>query len=253
MRKFFLLLLLFPLLAFSQPTTVVYDITNDRVVDGSLDDSQLSIASISKFMTVYTVLKENQDLNEVLVVNSKKTPNTKLVKGMRLTRMDLINLALIGSDNIAALTLAENFPIGYSNFINKMNQHARELNMQRTGFVEPTGLSPMNYSTISDIVLLTKAIYEYEIVREAAKVKSVTVYSSYGKRKVKITSNSTSRYFGSDGIIAIKTGFTKAAGFCITMIVNANNQMYNITVLGAKSKHERQLLVERFLKSIYRA
>lgn len=253
MRKFFLLLFLFPLFAFSQPTTVVYDITNDRVVDGSLDDAELSIASISKFMTVYTVLKENQDLNEVLVVTSKKTPNTKLVKGMRLTRMDLINLALIGSDNIAALTLAENFPLGYSNFINKMNQHSRDLNMLHTGFVEPTGLSPMNYSTISDIVLLSKAMYEYDIVREAAKVKSVTVTSSQGKKKVKIISNSTSQYFGRDGIIAIKTGFTKAAGFCITMIVNANNQMYNITVLGAKSKHERQALVDRFLKSIYRA
>ena len=171
MRKFFLLLFLFPLFAFSQPTTVVYDITNDRVVDGSLDDAELSIASISKFMTVYTVLKENQDLNEVLSVTSKKTPNTKLVKGMRLTRMDLINLVLIGSDNIAALTLAENFPMGYSNFINKMNQHARDLNMLHIGFVEPTGLSPMNYSTISDIVLLSKAMYEYDIVREAAKVK----------------------------------------------------------------------------------
>lgn len=253
MRKFFILLLFFPLFAFSQPTTVVYNITNNRVIDGRLDDAELSIASISKFMTVYTVLKENQDLNEVLTVTSKKTPNTKLVKGMKLSRIDLINLALIGSDNIAALTLAENFPMGYTNFISKMNQHSRDLNMLHTGFVEPTGLSPMNYSTISDIVLLTKAIYEYEIVREAAKVKSVTVYSKQGKKKIKITTNSTSRYFGIDGIMAIKTGFTKAAGFCITMIVNSNNQMYNITILGAKTKYERQLLVERLLKSIYHA
>lgn len=253
MHKFFISLLFFPLLALSQPTTVVYDITNDRVVDGSLNNSELSIASISKFMTVYTVLKENQDLTEILTVTSKKTPNTKLVKGMKLTRMDLINLALIGSDNIAALTLAENFPIGYSNFVNKMNQHASELNMYHTRFIEPTGLSPMNYSTVSDIVLLSKAMYEYEIIREAAKAKSVTVYSKYGKKKIKITSNSTSRYFGVNGIIAIKTGFTKAAGFCITMIVNANNQMYNIIILGAKTKHERQLLVDRFLKSIYQA
>lgn len=252
MRKFFLLLLFFPLFAFSQTATIVYDITNDRVVDGSLNDAELSIASISKFMTVYTVLREHQDLNEILNVTSKKTPNTKLVRGMKLSRIDLINLALISSDNIAALTLAENFPMGYSNFIHRMNQHAQDLNMTHTRFVEPTGLSPMNYSTISDIVLLSKAMHEHEIVREAAKVKSVTVYSKHSKKKIKITSNSTSQYFGRDGIIAIKTGFTKAAGFCITMIVNSNNQMYNITILGAKTKYERQLLVDRFLKSIYR-
>lgn len=253
MRKFFLTLMFLPFLAFAQPTTVAYDITNSRVVDGSLDNSELSIASISKFMTVYTILQEKQDLNEMLTVTGKKTPNTKLTKGMSLTRLDLINLALIGSDNLAAQTLAENFPYGYSHFISRMNQHAHELNMYNTRFVEPTGLSPMNYSSISDIILLAKAMYEYDIVREAAKVKSVTVYSNQGKKKVKIISNSTSQYFGKDGIIAIKTGFTRAAGFCITMIVNANNQIYNITVLGAKSKQERQIIVERFLKSIYNA
>lgn len=253
MRKFFITLLFLPFLAFAQPTTVVYDITNSRVVEGNLDNSELSIASISKFMTVYTILQENQDLTEILKVTGKKTPNTKLTKGMSLTRLDLINLALVGSDNLATQTLAENFPYGHSNFINKMNQHARELNMNNTGFVESTGLSPMNYSTISDVVLLTRAMYDFDIIRDAAKVKSVTVYSNTGKKKVKITSNSTSQFFGREGIVVIKTGFTKAAGFCITMIVSANNQIYNITVLGAKSKQQRQLIVEKFLKSIYNA
>lgn len=251
MRNIFLFLLFFPILSFAHTTAVVYDITNDRILEGSMDNSELSIASISKLMTVYTVLKENQDLNEVLAVTGKKTPNTKLAKGMLLTRLDLINLALIGSDNLAAQTLAENFPNGYSYFIHRMNKHAQDLNMNNTRFIEPTGLSPMNYSTISDIVSLTKVMYEFDIVRDAAKSKSVTVYSKGNKRNIKITSNSTSQFFGREGIIAIKTGFTKAAGFCITMIVNANNQIYNITVLGAKTKYERQLVIEKFLKSIY--
>lgn len=253
MRKFFLLLMLFPFATFAEPTAVAYDITNDKIIEGTLDKSELSIASISKLMTVYTVLKENQDLDEVLTVTGKKTPNTKLSKGMSLTRLDLIKLTLIGSDNLAAQTLAENFPIGYSYFIHNMNKHSRELSMYNTGFVEPTGLSPMNYSTISDIVLLTKAMYEFEIIRDAAQTKSVTVYSKTGKKNIKITTNSTSQFFGRQGIVAIKTGFTKAAGFCITMIVNANNQIYNITVLGAKTKYERQVVIERFLKSIYNA
>lgn len=254
MNKFILtLLLLLPMLAHSATTTVMYDVTNDRVVDGSLDHDELSIASISKLMTVYTVLKENQDLQEKLTVTGKKTPNTKLTKGMVLTRLDLINLALIGSDNLAAQTLAENFVYGYSYFINRMNQHTVELSMANTRFVEPTGLSPMNYSSINDIVLLTKAVHEFDIVKDAAKVKSVTTYTTKGKKQLKITSNSTSMFFGREGIVTIKTGFTKAAGFCITMLVNSNNQLYNITVLGAKTKKERQVIVEKFLKTIYNA
>lgn len=251
MRNILIALLLLPTLVFANPTTLVYDVTNHRVIDGTMDTAELSIASISKLMTVYTVLKENQDLTEILEVTGKRTPNTKLVKGMKLTRLDLINLSLIGSDNLAAQTLAENFPVGYSYFIQKMNKHAIDLNMANSRFVEPTGLSPMNYSTVSDILLLTQAVYDYDIVRQAAKVKSVTVETKSGKRKVKITSQSTSIFFGREDIVTIKTGFTKAAGFCITMLVSANNQLYNITILGAKTKNERRLIVERFLKTIY--
>lgn len=240
-----------PIMAFSQTSTVMYDVTNSRVVEGTLDHSEVSIASISKLMTVYTVLKENQDLHEILEVTGRRTPNTKLSKGMRLSRIDLINLALIGSDNLAAQTLSENFPVGYSYFISKMNQHSQELGMANTRFVEPTGLSPMNYSSISDIILLTNAVHEFDIIKDAAKARTVTVNTVRGKKKVKITSNSTSMFFGKEGIVAIKTGFTKAAGFCITMLVQNNDKTFNITILGAKTKRERQLIVERFLKTIY--
>ena len=68
-----------------------------------------------------------------------------------------------------------------------------------------------------------------------------------------VTRNPTTRYFGKEGIITVKTGFTKAAGFCITMLVNANNQLFNITVLGAKTKQERQRLVDNMLRDIYNA
>ncbi len=252
MRKFLLILLLVPLLSFASTNTVIYDITNQRVVGGSLDCNTVSIASISKLMTVYTVLRENQDMNERLVVQSKQTPNTKIHKGMILTRLDLVNLALISSDNLAAITLAENFPGGYSRFVHTMNIHAERLGMDNTRFIEPTGLSPMNYSTLTDIITLTKEVSNYDIVKFAAKSTTMVAENVKGKKPVKINSNSTIKYFGREDVIAIKTGFTSAAGFCITMLVKVNNQLYNITVLGAKSKEQRQQLVEKSLKAIYR-
>lgn len=253
MRNFILTLLFLPLMAFASPSIVIYDITNDRVLGGSLDNTELSIASISKLMTVYTILQENQNLSEILTVTGKRTPNTKIRKGMKLSRLDLINLTLISSDNLAAQTLAENFPKGHSNFVFHMNQHSTNLNMVNTRFVEPTGLSPMNYSTISDIILLTQAVSDYDIINKAAQVRSVTVQTKQGKKNIKITSNSTSMFFGREGIVAIKTGFTRAAGFCITMLVHSNQQVFNITILGAKTKRERQLIVETFLKTINNA
>jgi serine-type D-Ala-D-Ala endopeptidase (penicillin-binding protein 7) len=268
MSKIFLTLFLLPVLAFAKPTTVLYDITNKTVIQGSLDNQELSIASISKLMTVYTVLKAEQDLDEKLTVRSQRTPNTKLQRGMRLTRKELIDLALVSSDNIAAITLGENFPGGMPYFIYQMNKHADELNMFHTGFTEPTGLSPMNYSSISDIVTLTKAVSEYKIVQEAARTQkeiqanaegTKTIKKVKNKNKVtregerKITAHPTSNYFGREGIITIKTGFTRAAGFCITMLVMNDNKLYNITVLGAKTKQQRQNIVDASLKKIQNA
>jgi len=255
MRKIFVTLLLAPLMAIANTNSVVYNITNDTVMVGSMASQQVSIASISKLMTVYTVLHHQQNLEEKLVVKSNKTPNTRLSKGMVLTRKELIDMALISSDNIAAITLAENFPGGYTYFVSMMNTHAKELGMNDSGFIEPTGLSPMNYSTIGDIILLTKAVSEFEIVKQAAGTQRVvaTPKKTSKKEKVKkvIANNPTSSFFGREGIITIKTGFTRAAGFCITLLVSANNQLYNITVLGARSKEERQKIVENSLKQIY--
>jgi D-alanyl-D-alanine endopeptidase (penicillin-binding protein 7) len=267
MRNIFVtLLLLLPLLAIAGPHAVVYNVTNDIVMEGSLYCEEVSIASISKLMTVYTVLKAEQDLTEKLTVIGNKVNNTKLSKGMILTRQELIDMALISSDNLAAITLAQNYLGGPTQFIRDMNQHSRNLNMNNTGFVEPTGLSPMNHSTLIDIIQLTKAVSEFTIVQLAAKTQRYISYPESGykgkskkkskkepikKKSTKLINNPTSSYFGHEGVIAIKTGFTNAAGFCITILLQANDQLYNITILGARSKQEREKIIKQSLTKIY--
>ena len=250
MRKILILLMLLPTLAFASAKTVVYNVTNNEILQGSLESEEVSIASISKLMTVYTVMTAGQDLDEKLVVTSKRTSNTHLSKGMVVTRRDLLNLALIASDNIAAITLGENYPGGNQYFVYTMNQHANELGLTHTRFVEPTGLSPMNYSTTGDIVKLSQAVSQFDIVKNAAQQHAVAAEIVKGKKHTKVKGNPTIKYFGHDGIVTIKTGFTHAAGFCVTMLVSAHDQLYSITMLGAKSKKERQQFVEKSLKII---
>lgn len=267
MRKILLILLLLPVLSYGNPNTVVYNVTTGNVVRGSMESNPVSIASISKLLTVYTVLRENQNLDEVLTVNSSRTPHTKLAKGMKLTRRELVNMSLVSSDNLAAITLSENYVGGQSAFVGKMNQYAKELQMHHSNFVEPTGLSASNSSTINDLILLTNAVSRFDIVKSAAQTNKVITKPEgmayrYKKQKHKkrkaikepvrrvLVNSSTSNYFGREGVITIKTGFTNAAGFCITMLVESNNQLYNIVVLGARSKKERQQIIEKSLASI---
>jgi D-alanyl-D-alanine endopeptidase (penicillin-binding protein 7) len=270
MRKILLTFILFPLITFAKANSVVYDVTNNLVVDGSLNSTEVSIASISKLMTIYTVLNANQNLEEKITVTGNKLNHTKLNKGMTLTRLELINMALISSDNLAAQTLAENYPGGLSSFITAMNSHTKSLGMFHSGFVEPTGLSPMNYSTTGDIIQLTKAVSAYTIVQQAAQVHNIVTNPEISAKKQKnkskkkpikepkrktstIVNRPTSHYFGYNGLLAIKTGFTNAAGYCITMLVESDNKVYNIVVLGAKTKQEREILIKKSLDKIYNA
>jgi D-alanyl-D-alanine endopeptidase (penicillin-binding protein 7) len=266
MRNILITLIFLPLLSFAEANAVVYNVTHDRVISGSLSEKEVSIASISKLMTIYTVLKSNQDMNEKLTVIGNKINHTKLNKGMVLTREELVNMSLVSSDNLAAVTLSQHYPGGQEQFIRQMNAHTKELGMMHTGFVEPTGLSPMNYSSVSDIVALTRAVSVYPIVQRAAQTQQVVTkpaipdrFKKKGKKSKKIIkqprqrsliNNPTSHYFGQEGIVTIKTGFTNAAGFCITMLVSANDQLYNITVLGAKSKQEREKIIKKAMDKI---
>ena len=229
---------------------LLVNLTDNSIVNGNLDGNKQSIASISKLMTVYTVLKHNQNFDEVITVTHKPINHTRLNRGMQLTRGDLVKLALVYSDNLAALTLAQNGPYGYLDFIDQMNRNAKELGMTDTVFYEPTGLDAGNSSTLRDIALMTKAASNYQIFRDAAKLPNLTVYATKGKKTVPIKVRSTSTMFGKEGVITIKTGFTNAAGFCITMLVNSENKLYNLVILGARSSNERKVIMERSLKSI---
>ena len=235
----------------TQVNVLLINITDNALINGRLESSKVSIASISKLMTIYTVLKNDQNFNEVLTVKTKLRNHTRLVPGMKLTRGDLVKLSLVHSDNLAAITLSENFLGGQSAFINEMNNNAKELGMMSTEFREPTGLDANNSSTLHDIVLLTNAVSKFETFRQAARTENIVVHATQGKKTITIKANATSKFFGQEGIMTIKTGFTNAAGFCITMLVFADNKVYNIVILGAKSSNERKNIIEKSLQTIH--
>lgn len=230
---------------------LLVNLTDNSIVNSSYDNQRLSIASISKLMTVYTVMKNDENMHEVLKVKHSPVNHTRLSKGMALTRMDLVKLALIHSDNLAAITLAENSNGGFDNFIGEMNSNARALGMFNTVFYEPTGLDANNSSTLSDVTTLTAEVSKYDVFREAAQTeKPLIVHAIKKNRLISIMVSPTSTMFGKEGIITIKTGFTNAAGFCITMLVNCENKLYSLTVLGARTKQERKIIVEKSLQMI---
>lgn len=234
----------------TNPNVLLINVTDNNVLENTLPEHRGSIASISKLMTVYTVLTAKQDMDEVIPVVSTLSNHTRLSKGMHLSRKDLIMLSLIHSDNLAAKTLADNYIGGYEAFMVQMNKNTKTLQMHNTVFYDPTGLHSGNISSTKDIIFLTNAVSQFHIVREAAQSQDYKVTATKGKKTYTIAARPTSTFFGKEGIITLKTGFTNAAGFCITMLVSKQDKLYNLVILGARSSQERKLLIERSLRSI---
>ena len=176
-----------------------------------------SIASITKLMTVIAILDNKQDLQE---------------KIGRFTRGQLIQLALVKSDNDAAKALCDNFPGGRFECIRFMNEKANYLGMLRTKFIEPTGLSPMNISTALDLL---KLVFEASHYPEIVKASQTPVLNIQIGNKV-LSFRNTNPVIGKRyNFIVSKTGSTNAAGSCIVVMVDTDIGRRIVILLGAKA------------------
>ena len=193
--------------------------TDDQgnLIEGSNITEVRSIASITKLMTVMAVLDLKQDMQE---------------KIGKFTRGQLVQLALVKSDNDAAKALCDNFPGGRFECIRFMNEKANYLGMYRTKFVEPTGLSPMNISTALDLL---KLVFEARHYPEIVKASQTPVLNIQIGNKI-LSFRNTNPVIGKRyNFIVSKTGSTNAAGSCIVVMVDTDIGRRIVILLGAKA------------------
>ena len=193
--------------------------TDDQgnMIEGSNITEVRSIASITKLMTVMAVLDLKQDLQE---------------KIGKFTRGQLVQLALVKSDNAAAEALCEKFPEGRFQCIRYMNEKANYLGMYRTKFVEPTGLSPMNISTALDLL---KLVFEARHYPEIVKASQTPVLNIQIGNKILSVRNTNPVIGKRFNFIVSKTGSTNAAGSCIVVMVDTDIGRRIVILLGAKA------------------
>lgn len=224
MRWLASLILLFSFNAFSFNLTAHSWLVADgdgKVLQGENMTESRSIASITKLMTVMVVLDQHLDLNE----------NIK-----QYTREDLIKLSIIKSDNNAAMLLCESYPGGKIPCVKAMNEKAQSLGMFDTKYVESTGLSVMNISTAIDLIKLVQAAKEYPEIVDASKTARISI-----KLKKKwLFFNNTNPIIGKrHNFIVSKTGYIRASGGCIVMMLDTDIGRRIVVVLGSKNTHTR--------------
>lgn len=249
MKQFFTaLLVLCSITALATPATLVYDVSNNRIVSQQGDDTQRPIASLSKIMTAMVVLDSTAPLSELLVINNRRAI-THLPQ-REYSRLELLHAMLVRSDNAAAETLAENHPGGRSVFMSAMNLKAADLNLPNTKFIDPSGLSVFNVSTPREVGAMFNAANQYELIRSISTLKEVQLPTQKKKRPVTFVNTNFNILSQFKDIVVSKTGFTNPAGFCMGVILNRQGHEFIVVVLGEKNKEQRATTVNRLMNKL---
>jgi D-alanyl-D-alanine carboxypeptidase len=146
-----------PLPALSSTSYLVADLETGQVFLEKNSHQSRPIASISKLMTAL-VASETIGYNDLIPISAKAVDTEgdsgDLHAGEKMYLNLLFYPLLLDSSNDAATAIAEYG--GGNDFIDKMNQKADELGMKDTHFSDPSGLSPNNRSSVSDLALLAR-------------------------------------------------------------------------------------------------
>ena len=222
-----------------QPSVLVYNISTDTVIEQQNANEVRPIASITKLMTAVVAL-DYYNLDQKIKINQRQYEQVSV----------LMTSLLVRSDNAAADILAKNYPGGRSAFVTAMNIKARNLNLNQTKFIDPSGLGVFNISTANELVDLVIHAYQYKFIRAVANQPEIytVVKTKYGyKERPVYTSTSKDLLLEFDNILITKTGYTSQAGRCIILMVEKAGQMQAIIILGEPTKQQRDSLARQLI------
>lgn len=229
---------------------------------GGDGDTPLCPASLTKLLTAYTV-RQFMDPEMVVTVGSEVTwidPESSrawIDEGYELTVEMLIQGMIMPSGNDAAYTLAvaggrilaEDPELdrqqAFNLFMDEMNAQARALGMKNSHFMNPDGIDAEgHYTTMNDLVTLTKAVMEDELIMKYAGMAKADVVFASGQTATWHNSNyllhPEFEAFYTPEAIGLKTGSTDLAGKCLLSIFRQSDGTYLIVgVMGSLENEDR--------------
>ncbi|MFA5626911.1 MAG: D-alanyl-D-alanine carboxypeptidase family protein [Thiohalomonadaceae bacterium] len=221
---------------------ILIDYHSGHILAAQNAEEAMEPASLTKMMTAYVVFKELHNgevkLEDKVRVSTKawRTPGSRMFieVNTQVSIEQLLKGTIIQSGNDASVALAEHIAGSEEVFASMMNEHARNIGMNGTNFVNATGLpDPQHYSTAHDMAKL--AIH---LIREAPEY-----YGWYAEKEYTyggITQGNRNLLLYRDNTVdGLKTGHTESAGYCLVTSALRNDMRLISVVMGAKSESAR--------------
>ncbi len=231
---------------------ILVDLDSGRVIYSLNMDEQRSPASLTKIMTVLLALEAVNNgtctMDTMITAQAdcrqgmdESSSTAGIQPGAELTMRELLYCAMIKSANEACNIIATYLGGSIDGFVNMMNQRAAELGCVNTHFVTTNGLSADgHYSSAYDLYLITAEALKYEEFLKIANTRSYLPTSdAVNAGETMYNSNAllheAPAYPGDyiyEGASGVKTGYTRAAGYCLISTAERNNIHVLAVVLG---------------------
>lgn len=230
----------------------LYNLTQDRVMAEKNADKVIYPASTVKLMTGLVAAEQLSDrLDEQIEVTEEMLKgvtgnNLKIAVGEIVTVRDMFYGLLCGGNNDCAAILAHVAAGGIPQFVELMNQKAKELGTKTTNYTNVSGMHSDNMVTTAyDTFLVAEAAYKVELIMEAVTTNKYEMPAT-NKSKMRSVYNKNyliSRYIDTtyyNGLAqGMNAGFTNQGGYCLVTSAEYNGQSYICVVMGAEEQNKR--------------
>ena len=231
---------------------VLADLNTGRVIYSKNPDTVIAPASLTKIMTVLLAVESvesgEHSLDEIVTAKDdcrtgldEESSSASIVSGEQMTFRDLLYCSMIQSASDACNVLASLIGGSITGFVDMMNARAEELGCTVTHFEDPNGLSNNNQTTAYEMFLIAQEAIQHDYFMAVCNIADVTIPATnvsqereYHNSNSLISSQSVyggNRYLYT-GAAGVKTGYTRAAGYCLVSTAEREGLHFLAVVMG---------------------
>lgn len=234
----------------SSKSAILMEATTGEVIFESSPDEKVPPASITKIMTLILIFEalERGDikLDEMVTTSAEAAgmggSNVYLEEGEILTVDDMIKCIAISSANDASYAMGERIGGTIDNFVEMMNNKAKELGMKNTHFVNCHGLDAKeHYSTARDVAIMSRELITKhpKVTQYSTTWMDTIIHKTRRGEKEFGLSNTNKLVRTYEGITGLKTGSTSNAGYCLSATAKRGDISLIAVVMNAKDHKSR--------------
>ena len=229
------------------PSAVLMEAATGTVLYEKDAHTPLPPASVTKIMTLLLIMEAldagrigwDDTVTASEAAAAKGGSQVYLEAGEQMSLQEMLKSVVVVSANDCATALAEHVAGSEAAFVELMNRRAQELGMENTHFVNCTGLddepdAETHLTTAYDIALMSRALLKHDEIRDYTTIWMDSVRN--GEFGLANTNKLVRFYQGTTGL---KTGYTSAAGHCLSASAERDGVEFIAVVLHCATSGER--------------